>query len=131
MEHLVQQHDTAQQAIDATNRRFEATFLTGDHARAVRDTYTRDARVLPPGAPPLRGRETAVEFWEAAAQQLGIREVRLETVDLEIHGDHAHEIGQGTLVLDGGQRVVAKYVVIWKQEDGEWRWDVDIWNTDT
>lgn len=118
------------QAIDATNRRFEAALGAGDPARAAREVYTRDAVVLPPGAPLMRGLESIEKFWTAAVQQLGIQGVRLETIELDAHGDTAHEIGRGTLRLAGGGEVVAKYVVVWKRRDGDWRWHVDIWNTD-
>lgn len=116
--------------IDATNRRFEAAFDAGDPARAAREAYTRGARVLPPGAPLVQGRDNAAAFWQAAAQQLGIRKVRLSTRELEVNGERAHEIGQATLTLADDQAVTAKYVVVWKNEGGEWRWDVDIWNMD-
>lgn len=117
-------------SIESTNRRFEAAFDAGDPGRAAREVYTRDARVLPPGAPLIRGRENIAAFWQAAAGQLGIRSVRLLTQELAVHGEHAHEIGQARLVLSGGQEAVAKYVVLWRREGGEWRWDVDIWNMD-
>jgi len=38
-----------------------------------------------------------------------------------------HEVGRAVLTL-GGQQAAAKYVVVWRQEDGRWRWHVDIWN---
>jgi ketosteroid isomerase-like protein len=114
--------------ITETNRRFESAFAQGDPARAALEVYTRDARVMPPGAATVRGREAAAQFWTAAAAQMGISAVALETVDLQLVGEGAYEIGRGTLTLTGGQQVVAKYVVIWRQEEGRWRWHVDIWN---
>lgn len=39
-----------------------------------------------------------------------------------------HTLGQTTLTLGGGQQAQAKFVVIWKQQAGEWLWDVAIWN---
>lgn len=114
--------------IAETNRRFEAAFAEGDPARAAREAYTRDARVMPPGGPTMIGREAAEQFWAAAAGQLGITAVTLETVDLQPLGDGAYEVGRGVLTVGGGQQVAAKYVVIWRQEDGRWRWHVDIWN---
>ena len=116
--------------IAETNRAFEAAFRRGDHAGAAREVYTRDARVMPPGAPTVIGVDAAAEFWPAAARQLGIVEVALATDDLQPMGDGAYEVGHATLTLAGGQQVVAKYVVIWRQEDGRWRWHVDIWNLD-
>ena len=114
--------------IGETNRRFEAAFADGDPARAAREVYTREARVMPPGAATVLGREAAAQFWAGAAAQLGITAVALETVDLQPLGDGAYEVGRGTLTVGGGQQVVAKYVVVWRREEGRWRWHVDIWN---
>lgn len=124
-------HDasTLRAGTEETNRRFEEAFRRGDPAAAAREVYTRDALVMPPGTPAVRGRDGAEQFWPAAAQQLGITDVRLATDELHPMGDGAYEVGHATLTLGGGQQVVAKYVVIWRQEEGRWRWHVDIWNT--
>lgn len=111
-----------------TNRRFEAAIAAGDAAGAAREVYTRDARVMPPGAATVLGREAAAQFWAGAATQLGITRVALETVDLQPLGDGAYEVGRAVLTVGGGQQVIAKYVVLWREEDGRWRWHVDIWN---
>jgi ketosteroid isomerase-like protein len=125
---MVQDDSAARAAIDATNRRFEAALNAGDPARAARETYTADARVLPPDMPMVRGREALEQFWVGVVASVGVKEVRLSTNELQVHGDIAHEIGTAILTLNGGQEVAAKFCVLWKQEDGQWRWDVDIWN---
>jgi uncharacterized protein (TIGR02246 family) len=119
--------------IDETSRRFEDAFNRGDAAGAARLFYTRDARILPPGAEMVQGRDRVAEFWAAAAAplQTGVRRVELSTLELQPLGDGAYEIGRATLTLAGGQRATPKYAVIWKQEDGAWRRHVDIWNLDT
>jgi ketosteroid isomerase-like protein len=50
------------------------------------------------------------------------------SVDLEVAGEMAHEIGEAHLTLGSGT-AVAKYVVVWKKADGQWRLHRDIWNT--
>lgn len=113
------------------NRRFEERFNAGEVEAAARGVYTANARVLPPGAPAVQGRDSIVEFWKAAATALGIAEVKLTTLELQGAGDTAYEVGRADLRVGGGaQEATGKYVVIWKQEDGQWRWDVDIWNMD-
>lgn len=116
-------------SIDEVNRRFVETFNQGKPGRAAEQVYTADARLLPPDAPIVEGRDAAIQFWETAAQQLGIRAVQLRTVSLEIVGDLPYEIGHADVDRQSGQQVGFKYVVIWKREDGHWRWHVDIWNT--
>ncbi len=116
--------------IDTTNRRFEAHIARGDAAGAARAVYTRDCRIMPPGAETVRGREGAAQFWPAAIAQLGVTGVKLSSDDLQPLGDGAYEVGRATLTLANGQQASAKYVVVWRVEDGEWRWHVDIWNLD-
>jgi ketosteroid isomerase-like protein len=116
-------------SIDEVNRRFVEMFNQGTPGRAAEQVYTADARLLPPDAPIVEGRDAAIKFWETAAQQLGIRTVQLTTVSLDIVGNFPYEIGHADVNLQSGQQVRFKYVVIWKQEDGRWRWHVDIWNT--
>lgn len=114
--------------IDEANRRFVDAFNGGDVAGAAQGVYTKNARILPPGAAMVEGRDAITAFWGQAVQQLGVRSVTLATVDLQMLGDGAVEIGRATLTLQDGTVVPAKYVVVWKQEDGRWRWDIDIWN---
>jgi ketosteroid isomerase-like protein len=118
---------TDQDAIASANRRFAASFSSGSIAEAVGQTYTRDARVLPPGGDAIHGRDAIREFWPAAAAQLGISGLELETRELRRTGDGICEIGHGVISAAAGEQIV-KYVVVWKQEDGDWRIDVDIWN---
>ena len=119
---------TIRRGIDETNRRFESAFNRGDPAAAAREVYTSGARVLPPGAAMVEGRESIAQFWTGAAAQLGIRRILLSTVDLQPLGDGVYEIGRAMLTLGENQQVAVKYVVIWRHEEGRWRWHVDIWN---
>jgi ketosteroid isomerase-like protein len=48
-------------------------------------------------------------------------------VEVEYIADTAIEIGRATLTTKSAV-VEVKYVVVWKQEDGTWKWHVDIWN---
>lgn len=125
-----QQQDMAaiRKEVEATNRGFVEAMNRGDVAGATEATYTRDATVIPPGAPTVKGRENIAPFWTAAGQQIGLQQVDLTTLELEALGDGLYEIGRATLTLAGGQQATASFVVIWKHEDGRWRWHVDIWN---
>ena len=114
--------------MEETNRGFMDAIRRRDAAGAAHETYTRDARVLPPGAPTVEGRDAIARFWAGAATQLGLTAVELSTVDVQPLGDGAYEIGRAVLTLGGGQQAAAKYVVVWRREDGRWRWHVDIWN---
>jgi ketosteroid isomerase-like protein len=95
---------------------------------ALDKVYTADARILPPGAPMVEGREAIKGFWKQAIAGMDIKSVVLSTVTAEVTGDSVVEIGKAELTTNGGQTVAVKYVVHWKQEDGQWKWHTDIWN---
>lgn len=115
-------------AIEAADRRFMDAFNAGDVDAAVAGIYTTDAVLLPPGADMIVGLDEIRAFWQAARDQLGISRVELWSVDVQPAGEGAHQIGRVTLTVKGGNEVHGKSVVIWKQQHGEWRWQIDIWN---
>jgi uncharacterized protein (TIGR02246 family) len=113
--------------IEAVNRAFEGAARERDTER-IAALYTTDAIVMPPDAPFVKGRENIQQFWGSAIQQMGLKDVRKNILDLEVVGDRAYEVGEAVLTLaSGGAR--AKYVVVWKKVDGRWRLQRDIWNT--
>jgi uncharacterized protein (TIGR02246 family) len=112
--------------ITAVNRSFEEAVRKGDMER-LGSLYTPDAMALPPDAPLVKGRDNIVKMWGQVGQQIGLKDVRLDTTDLEIHGDMACEVGEATLTLASGTAAV-KFVVVWKRTDGQWRLHRDIWN---
>jgi len=118
-----------QRDIAKTNRTFEEAVASGNMS-ALDAVYTADARILPPGAAMVSGRENIKQFWQAAIAGLNVGSIQLETVDFTLSGDTGYEIGRATLnfATDGVPPMIAKYVVIWKQADGAWKWHVDIWN---
>jgi len=56
-------------AMRKTNELFNSRVVEGQDA-GLDFVYTRDARVLPPGAPMLEGREQAKGFWQGAIKAL-------------------------------------------------------------
>ena len=118
----------SQAEIAAVNREFEDAARTGDLARLA-SLYTSDAIALPPDGRDVRGRENIKQMWGTIAQQIGLKDVRLNTLDLEITGETAYEVGEGVLTLGGGGSAVVNFVVVWKKVDGRWRLHRDIWNS--
>ncbi len=116
-----------------TNQRFEEAVARGS-AELCASVYTDDASILPPNSPKLSGRAAIRQFWQGAIDS-GLKRATLKTVGLEVHGDTAFEVGTYQLSISpaGAQSMEdrGKFVVIWKQDaDGEWRWAVDIFNSD-
>jgi ketosteroid isomerase-like protein len=117
------------QDISRTNRVFEEEVAAKRNIAALDDVYTANARILPPGAEMVSGRENIKNFWKGAIESMNVSAVKLETVDFQALGDTRIEIGRATLMFSGAPDVTVKYVVVWKQEDGTWKWHIDIWNS--
>jgi uncharacterized protein (TIGR02246 family) len=114
--------------LESVNRRFMEGFGRGDAASVAR-LYTSGAQLLPAHSDVVAGTTAIQSFWQGAMDH-GLKEAVLETLELEAHGDTAHEVGRYTLKAAGGQVADAgKYLVIWKQEGGSWRIHRDIWTT--
>ena len=115
-------------ALRETNRVFEEEVIAKQNFSALDRVYTRNARIMPPGAEMMTGLDQAKAFWQQAVAALGATAVRLSTIEVEFLGETAVEIGRATITLAQGPAVDVKYVVVWKQEDGTWKWHIDIWN---
>jgi ketosteroid isomerase-like protein len=120
--------DDVRKAMQETNERFCREVVGQGKFDAIDRVYTAGARILPPGAPIMKGREAIKGFWRAGIAALGITGAKLTTLDVEMAGNTALEIGEAELQLGDNGAALAKYIVHWKQEEGRWLWDKDIWN---
>ena len=61
---------------------------------------------------------------------MGVKRVNLESMEIEGMGDSAFEIGKYVLFGDGDQALDnGKFIVIWKEVEGEWKLHRDIFNS--
>jgi len=114
--------------IESANTQFVGTFRRGD-ATAMANLYTSEAQLLPANSDFVRGTAAIRTFWQGV-MDMGLKDASLETVEAEVHGDTAIEVGLYRLLAGGG--VVAdngKYVVVWKNDRGTWKLHRDIWTT--
>lgn len=115
-------------AIKAGNKALAATIAAGD-AKAAAACYTKTAKLLPANLPVQKGQAAIGRFWKGAIE-MGIRGVQLRTVDLDVHGTTANELGSYTLKDAKGNKLdTGKYVVIWKKERGNWKLHWDMFST--
>ena len=115
-------------AIVAVNEKFVAAFERGD-AAGIAALYGKDGQVLPPNNESISGKRAIETFWQGV-MSMGIKSATLETVELDDGGDIAFEVGKYTLLGEERQEVdTGKYVVVWKQEAGQWKLHRDIWNS--
>jgi uncharacterized protein (TIGR02246 family) len=118
--------------IDEANKAFLKAFNKGDLTEAMK-VYTDDAIILPPNAEIMKGRDAITAFWQGALD-MGVKEAELETVEVSQMGeDTACEIGKYVLKIqpEGIEEFTdkGKYLMIWKNIDGSWKWDMDAWNS--
>jgi ketosteroid isomerase-like protein len=124
--------DQIKRSMQSTNDLFNSEVFGKRNFAALDDIYTRNARILPPGAPMISGREAIKKFWSDMVQSANATSAVLASVDVMPVGDGAVEIGKATLTVEppaqSAAQMEVKYVVYWQQEDGRWKWHVDIWN---
>ncbi|GAB3298941.1 YybH family protein [Hymenobacter humi] len=114
--------------IQRNNAAFEAHFEQRD-AAGIAGLYTRNGVLLPTGMEPIEGQAGIQAFWQGA-MEMGIKRVKLHTNEVEQLTDTAIELGNYTLFGAHDQQLdQGKYVVVWKQQQGQWKLHQDIWNT--
>ncbi len=124
---------TARDSIESGLAAFCEAFNGGD-AAGVAAQYTSDARILPPGASRIDGRQGIQEFWQGFIDAK-VADLTLRSDEIEDFGSQAVEVGtvSGSAPGETDARVelAGKYVVLWKQDaNGAWQIHRDIWNWD-
>ena len=114
--------------ISTLSKNFETTFARGN-AADIADFYTESGVLLPAGADFVRGKQNIKEFWQIAID-MGIKNIKLEIVEVEQHDDTAIEMSKFTL-SDADDQMIdqGKGIVIWKNENNAWKLHRDIWNS--
>ena len=116
------------EAIVAANGNFMEAFNKGD-AAGLAALYTAEGQLLPGNSDFVTGTQAIQEFWQGA-MNMGIKSAKLETIEVEGMGKTAYEVGKYQLFAEGDQMLdQGKYIVIWKQVEGEWKLHRDIWTT--
>ncbi|HET6343144.1 MAG TPA: SgcJ/EcaC family oxidoreductase [Gemmatimonadota bacterium] len=127
---------TVRAEIEAISDRFEQAMLAED-AATLGTFYTDDAVLLPPGAPRAEGPAAIEAMFASWFEQIPAPEgFTLTTDDLQLagSGDIAYEVGtytsRGTSPEGEAYDETGKFVVVWKNVDGEWKVAADAWNGD-
>jgi len=118
-----------------TNDLFNVEVFGRRNFDALDHIYTADARILPPGAPMIAGRQSIKEFWKGMVTSAHATSAALSSVDVMEAGDAVVEIGRAVLTVEppgeSAAQLEVKYVVFWREEDSDWKWHVDIWNSNS
>jgi len=92
-------------AIVAANENFRIV-SKGGNAAGMAALYTENGQLLPPNSDFVTGRQAIQGFFQAFFD-MGIKEAKLESVEVERHGDTAIEVGKYALKGEGGQELDA------------------------
>lgn len=116
--------------VEQRNAAFAAAVAAGDGA-TVGASYVEDAVLMPPGAPAVEGRDAIGQFWQGGIDA-GIARIELAPGEVIAAGaDTILERSTARLFNAAGDVIEeGKYVVIWRQVDGQWFIAWDIWNGD-
>ena len=124
----------ARSAIEAANARYVESFNKGDIAAAA-SIYDADATVMPPNAAAITGQPAIADYWQGG-WKAGVRNVKLTTSEVSVHGNEASEVGTYEMEVQSPDGAVVgkdhgKYIVLWKRDaNGQWKWHRDIFNSD-
>lgn len=121
--------EAAKKFIDAANIRFGKAMAAGDSA-TLTAMYHSEAQLFPPAMPMMDNR-SGMGTMVKELPKMGIKSVQLKSAELLNGGEYViergtYDMGDSTKSFDKG-----KYMVVWKQEGGEWKLYRDIWNSDS
>lgn len=121
-------HGNVRPTIEANNAKWVQALGRGD-AAGIASLYTPNAQLLPANGNVVSGQPAIQQFWQGAISS-GFKSVTLNTSEVESCGDTAYEVGKYTVPGEGGKALdTGDYIVIWKQENGQWKLHRDIWTT--
>jgi ketosteroid isomerase-like protein len=119
----------AEASITQSNKNFIKLYKAAD-SLGVASCYTLDAKVMAAGIPSIEGREDITHFVSESMKK-GFKNFDISTI--QIWGDSSIVAEEGAYRLsdDSGKPIdKGKYIVLWKQEAGNWKMFRDIWTTD-
>jgi len=113
----------------AVHEKFSAAVGRGD-AAGMAACYTEKALGMYSNMDFVTGRSAIQKAYQGLLDMGNVKAIKFETVELEEHGDTAYEVGKYTMFGPEGKMMdTGKYVVIWKREEGQWKYNRDIANT--
>ncbi|MEQ8473545.1 MAG: nuclear transport factor 2 family protein [Marinoscillum sp.] len=94
-------------------------------------TYTEDAKIMPPGADIISGREAIKLRW-ILPDGVDVLMHKVTPTEIKILGDHAYDLGyyEGNTRRRDGSEVSwkGKYIIVWKKVQSDWQIYADAWN---
>lgn len=122
------QQTATRSAIDAGVKKWSDAAAKGD-AAALSALYAEDAMVFPSNSDIVKGNAAIRKFWQGFIDT-GVKNVALNTLEVDVLGDTAIEVGTyASTGVDGKAVDKGKYIVVWKRVGSDWKIHRDIFNT--
>jgi ketosteroid isomerase-like protein len=122
--------DSVKAAIVSSNQLFADAFIKGDSSLLI-DRYASDACLLPADMHTLCGHEAIATFYRGAYDQMGVRNVKLNTTQVYGEGEYVTEEGTYEIfAVENKSLDKGKFMVLWKKTDAGWKMFRDIFNSD-
>jgi ketosteroid isomerase-like protein len=122
--------DTIKQIIEKDHQAYDENFAKGDASQFAKH-YTTDACIFPTNFPKMFVTEAINAFFDGA-YKMGIRNIKLTSSEVMGGPEFVIESGAVELFVDKNISVYkGKFIIIWKQENDQWKMYRDIWNIDT
>ena len=118
---------TAKAEIVAATKEFNAFFAASDSV-GLANLYTQDAKFMMTGAPAISGIENIQSTFSGIIKS-GISNADLRTIEVWGTEDLITEEGEYSLFVGETEVDQGKYLVLWKKEDGKWKFFRDIFNS--
>lgn len=118
---------TIEEEINKANAAFCSAIASGD-ANALRPSYSDNPWFMVPNEEPIKGLDAVVGAVQGLIDN-GITGISLTTVEVNHLGDTAIEIGEYNLSAGDAVADRGKYMVVWKNIDGNWCIHRDMINT--
>ena len=118
----------ARAGIAAANAQFEAAAAKGD-GKAIAALYSADAQLLPEGSPAIKGTAALAKFFQGVLDS-GVAGLGLKTLEVYGRGATVTEVGEYEMRDKTGKAIDhGKYLVIWRNQDGQWHLHRDIFTS--
>lgn len=106
---------------------------SGGDVEEILDFWTDDAVVVPPGMPPVRGKDALRDYVTGSQAIPGFSiSWSADQVELSADGSLAWMLGSNLVEMDGEDGAIrseGRVVTVWRlEDDGEWRCCLDLWN---
>src|SRR5688500_1989237 len=92
--------DNISAAMRRTNDLFITEVFGNRNFSALEQIYTKEARILPPGAQMISGIQAITKFWSDLIQSANATAADLTSVDVIPAGDGLVEIGRATITME-------------------------------